>query len=170
MKGTMDYRLIAGGVAGFATQFAGLWGGNGGDSTELLHLQMLMLQNISGKLDALKKELDLIVESILSLQQAVDQLPAHTAARIYRVDLQGRILDIEELIGAYRDESKSGTSPGIQKLVDFIGRSYTEFRSARNRLFFLFPDRVPMLFSVMASMVGITVIQRLVWAARSIRP
>ena len=37
-------------------------------------------------------------------------------------------------------------------------------------LFFLFPDRVPMLFSVMASMVGITVIQRLVWAARSIRP
>ncbi len=36
-------------------------------------------------------------------------------------------------------------------------------------LFFLFPERIPALFTVMAGLVGITVIQRVAWAARYIR-
>jgi phosphatidylserine synthase len=33
-------------------------------------------------------------------------------------------------------------------------------------LFFLFPDRLPLLFALMASLVGINIVQRLVWARR----
>jgi phosphatidylglycerophosphate synthase len=33
-------------------------------------------------------------------------------------------------------------------------------------LFFLFPDRLTVLFSIMAAMVGVNIVQRLVWARR----
>lgn len=137
----MNLNVVAGGVARLSDQFTGLFGDNGTSGlVDLLHWQMQLLQNIGAKLDAIKQELDLIVDVLLTLDAKVDALPARTALYLYRADLQGRMLDIDELIDALREESQAGSRVSTERLVEFVGRAYVEFRSARNRLFYLKPD------------------------------
>ncbi|SFX47786.1 hypothetical protein SAMN03097694_2388 [Janthinobacterium lividum] len=137
----MAFNIPLGEAPFLADQFSGLFEDSGATGLiDLMQLQMQMARNSSEKLDLIKKQLDIVVDSLLSLDKKVDALPARTVASIYKVDIQGRMLDLDELIDAYHSESRSGSRASMKQLVEFIGRTYVEFRSARNRLFYLFPD------------------------------
>ena len=95
---------------------------------------MQMLQNIGQELDVLKRELDVIVDSLLRIEEQIAALPLKTAVTIYKLDIRGRLVEIDELLSAYREAVQLGSPASARKIASRIDGTYTEFRSARGRL------------------------------------
>lgn len=101
--------------------------------SQLLHLHMKMLDNISNKIDVVMKGIEFIIENQLEYIRVLKNIPEDTVAELYKSDLEGLFLLINEKIEAYAIEKENGTF-AVKKKELIFDEILIELQMARAKL------------------------------------